>query len=71
MVRFGWVLVAVGFMATAWVAFRFYLASVVEPTANDPVWGFLMACGFWVGVAVAVAGARIIARARGIWTPPV
>ena len=62
MVRFGWVLVAVGFMATAWIAFRFYLASVVDPTANDPVWGFLMATGFWVGVQVAVAGARIIRK---------
>jgi hypothetical protein len=71
MVRFGRVLIAVGFMATAWIAFQFYLASVVDPTANDPVWGFLMASGFWVGVAVAIAGVGIIARARGIWTPPI
>jgi hypothetical protein len=70
MVRLGWVLVAVGFMAAAWIAFRFYLALVVDPTANDPVWGFLMASGFWVGVVVAMAGAAIIAKARGIWTPP-
>ncbi len=71
MVRFGWVLVAVGLMAAAWIAFRFYLASVVDPTANDPLWGFLMAAGLCVSVAVAVTGAIIIARARGIWTPPV
>ncbi len=71
MVRFGWVLVAVGLMAAAWIAFRFYLASVVDPTANDPLWGFLMAAGLWVSVAVAVTGAIIIARARNIWTPPV
>jgi len=58
-------------MAAAWIAFRFYLALVVDPTENDPVWGFLMVSGFCVGVAVAVAGAVIIAKARGIWTPPV
>jgi hypothetical protein len=71
MVRFGWVLVAVGLIAAAWIAFRFYLALVVDPTANDPVWGFLMVSGFCVGITVAVAGAVIIARRRGIWTPPV
>jgi hypothetical protein len=71
MVRFGWVLVAIGLMAVAWIVFRFYLALVVDSTANDPVWGFLMASGFCVGVAIAVAGAVIIAKARGIWIPPV
>jgi len=58
-------------MAAAWIAFRFYLALVVDPTLNAPVWGFLMVSGFCVGVAVAVAGGVIIAKARGIWTPPV
>jgi hypothetical protein len=71
MFRFGWVLVAIGLMAVAWIAFWFYLAWVVEPTANDPVWGFLMASGFCVGVAIVVAGAVIIAKARGIWTHPI
>jgi uncharacterized membrane protein YbhN (UPF0104 family) len=70
MARFGWVLVAVGLMAAAWIAFRFYLAWVVDPTANDPAWGFLMACGLWAGVAIAVTGAVVIASARGTWTPP-
>jgi hypothetical protein len=63
--------VVAGRNGTAWIAFRFSLASVVDPPANDPVWGFLMASGFCVSVAVAVAGAVIIARERGIWTPPV
>jgi hypothetical protein len=71
MVRFGWVVVAVGLMAAAWSAFRFYLAFVVDPDANDPVWGFLMVSGFGVGVTVAMAGAVIIAKARRIWIPPV
>jgi hypothetical protein len=71
MVRFGWVLIAVGLMVAAWIAFQFYLAFVVDPDANDPVWGFLMVSGFGVGVTVAVAGAVIIAKARGIWTPPI
>ena len=60
MVRFGLVLVAVGLMASVWIAFRFYLALVVDATSNDPVWGFLMASGFCVGVAVAVARAVIV-----------
>ena len=69
MVRLGWILFAVGLMAAAWIAFRFYLALVVDPTANDPVWGFLMAFGFCVSVAVAVTGAVLIAKARGIMDP--
>jgi uncharacterized membrane protein YbhN (UPF0104 family) len=71
MVRLGWVLIAIGSMAAAWIAFQFYLAMVVDPTKNDPLWGFLMASGFGVCTTAAVLGAVIVAKAHGIWTPPV
>ena len=71
MVRLGWILIAVGLIAAAWIAFEFYLNTVVDPTANDPFWGFLMVAGFGVGVAIAVVGAAIVAKAHGIKTPPV
>jgi uncharacterized membrane protein YbhN (UPF0104 family) len=71
MVRLGWILIAVGLMAAAWIAFQFYLNAVVDPTANDPFWGFLMVAGFGVGVTISVVGAAIVAKAHGIKTPPV
>jgi hypothetical protein len=71
MVRFGWVLITVGLTAAAWIAFQFYLALVVDPTLNAPFWGFFMISGFGVGVSLAVAGAVIIAKSRGIWIPPI
>jgi hypothetical protein len=47
------------------------LNTVVDPTANDPFWGFLMVAGFGVGVTMAVVGAAIVAKAHGIKTPPI
>ena len=71
MVRFGWVLIAAGLMVMAVIVFKFYLAMVIDPTLNAPLWGFLMVAGFGVGVAVSVVGAAIVAKAHGIRTPPV
>ena len=69
--RLGWVLIAAGLMAAAWIAFRFYLNTVVDPTANDPLWGFSMVAGFGLCMAVAMTGAVVVAKAHGIRTPPI
>jgi tellurite resistance protein TehA-like permease len=68
--RFAWILVVVGLMIAAGSAFGFYLRVTANPDLNDPLQGFLMAAGFWTGIVVAIVGGAMVARARGIKTPP-
>jgi hypothetical protein len=71
MVRLGWICIAVGFMTSAGVAFKFFLMYTVDPTANDLLTGFVMALGLGIGVTIGVVGGVIVARSHGIRTPPI
>jgi hypothetical protein len=71
MVRLGWICIAVGLMMSGCIAFKFFLNYTVDPAANDPVAGFLMALGLGTGITIGVIGGVIVAKSHGIWTPPI
>ena len=71
MVRIGWICVAIGLMTSGCILFKFFLNHTVEPSANDPVAGFLMALGLVGGITIGVVGGAIVAKSHGIRTPPI
>jgi hypothetical protein len=71
MIRFGWVCIVVGLLVSAGSALEFLLRYLADPTANDPVMGFLVAVGFGGGIVVATVGGAMVAKANGRWVPPI
>jgi hypothetical protein len=53
------------------VGLNFVLVCLVNPHLNDPLLGFLSMVGVWFGLITAAVGALMVAKSRGIPTPPI
>jgi hypothetical protein len=69
MASFGWFMIAAGLISAVGSAARAFW--IFESGAKDPLAAFLSMAGFGVGLVVAAAGASVVSKARGRWTPPV